>query len=1606
MTTPSARESADPARSAFPIAGIGVSAGSLDALTIFLDHLTADPGLAIVLVTHLNPHHKSLMSELLTKHTRMRVSEVTDGQQVRVDTLHVIPPDRDMVIVDGRLQLQAPTAARQPINTFLRSLAREAGEDAIAIILADTGSDGILGIKEIKGLGGMVIVQELAEAAHDGVPRTAIATGIVDLVLPIKAIPGKLIDYVRGARNPREQPPTPPLERILDLIHERLGFDFTHYKRNTLERRIHRRLLLHGLDAPQAYFERLRRDPEQKELQALVKDMLIGVTSFFRDPEVFDQLQNQVLPHLLQAKKPGEVIRVWVPGCSTGEEAFSLAILLRESLDRLQRVHEVQIFATDIDTKGIDTARAATYPSSIVADLSRERLRRWFRTKNDQYVVAKSIREMILFAPHDLLRDPPLLNQDLISCRNLLIYMTAEARKQLLPTFYQALQPGGYLLLGPSESVGQATDLFLPLNKKWKLFHRNTLESKPHRWIPPLSSRYPRENCLDCTPSPKPHSPAQLLDRHLLRRYGHPAVLIDGNMNVLYYFGDTSPFLTDPEGEPTANLIHKAREALRIRLRTAVHRAFKNNQSVTITNLRFAEQNAVYQVHVEPLVAPTTDEFAAVIFEPDQGEPSASAPPATDAEEDRLALHLEEELKIASEQLRGMVEELETANEELKSSNEELMSMNEELQSSNEEQERSKEELQALNEELTTVNAELNSKVEELRTANNDIENLLFSSNLPTLFVDKSLCIRRFTPPTQRVFHILPADIGRPLAHVAHRLQEVDLSADGSQVLKSLDNLERELAADDGRHYLMRASPYRTLDDVIDGVVLAFVDITERRRAHELLEERVAARTQEVYERECLLSATLEAYPDGWIQLLDADLKTLYIQGQGLSVLDLEPEQAIGQPLRAIYPQHALRSLKEGGERALNGTAMELEVKLNQRTLTLALSAMDPAGKSKGRVILVARDITERKRAEVALKHTTWRLSEAQRCAHVGDWEWNPDHNSIQWSDELYRIMGLEVGSPLPDYQGNLALYPAEDAARLDAAVQEALEQGRPYELRLRRVRPDGKEVLTLARGEVQTDADGKVIRLYGSALDITALTDAERQAREAHQHVLAVLESTTDAYFDVDQDFNLVYLNNKAMTLLGLTNRDDTLGRNLWDLFPRAVDTEFYHNYLRALRELEPIAFEAYFEPFNTWYEVHAYPSSTGLAVYFRIITERKRMEEALRISSDEARAASQIKSRFLANMSHELRTPLNGIIGLLDLLADSEQRDEQREYIEHAILASRRLTRLISDILDLSKVESGHLSLAKDPFEMELFLRSLEQLFSPVASRNQVTLTITLASNVPPRLLGDATRLHQILGNVVGNAIKFAQGGQVSLDVLSLGHGRGNEWVMLFIIKDNGLGMAEKQLESLFDAFVQAENRVTKSADGVGLGLSIVKNLVQRMDGSMCVGSEPGKGTEFVISLPFAEAPADTLAQTPSHLGEKTSMRLAGVRILGVDDDKTNRLILSRLLTKLGAEITLAQDGAAALRALQASDADFDLMLLDINMPAPDGLTTTAAIRGGEVGDRHRRIPIIALTAHAMRGDRERFLNAGMQAHVTKPIDLNELQQAIAEVLAKPRC
>jgi len=868
----------------FPIVGIGASAGGLAAFEAFFSGMPAviDPGMAFVLVQHLSPDHKSIITDILRRYTRMKVFEVEDGMTVLSGCVYIIPPNRDMALLNGSLHLMEQAARRGqrlPIDFFFRSLALDQHERAIGIILSGTGSDGTLGVRAIKGEGGMVIAQNPASTEYDGMPRSAIATGLVDYELPPAEMPAQLIAYMAFAFDKRRLPVTAPapktenaLKKIFILLRAQTRHDFSQYKPSTIHRRVERRMAVHQIEGMEEYVKKLQQNPE--EVEALFRDLLIGVTNFFRDPEAFKALEEKVIPKLFAGKTTDGLIRAWSPGCSTGEEAYAITILLLERIEALKQSYRVQVFATDIDSRAIVLARAGLYPASIAADISPERLARFFTAEPDgrAYRVHKGIRDMLVFSEQDLIKDPPFSKLDLISCRNLLIYMGSELQKRLIPLFHYALNPGGFLFLGTSETVGEFGDLFTTLDRKSKLYRRQEdiygLQRTALGWfLPPMTAQeqgVPQD--AGKTAGPRKLPVRELTEQALLQQVAPAGALVNGHGDVLYLHGRTGLYLEPAPGVAGVNNILKmAREGLRHDLTTALHKAAAGQEIVRCPGLRVktngnpitvnltirpvgADPSAVAKA--SPVEAHEPPLYLVILEEPTFFDPEQTLGPAalqaiagadgpdTDTDTDASVTALKRELRAKEEYLQATNEELETSNEELKSSNEELQSVNEEFQSTNEELETSKEELQSLNEELATVNTELQTKVEDLSRANNDMNNLLSGTGIGTIFVDHQSRILRFTPAATRIYNLIPSDVGRPIGHIVSNLVGCDRLQAGIQtVLDTLVPIEVDVQGTEGKWYTMRTLPYRTIDNVIEGAVITFVEITEMKRIQKLLRE-------------------------------------------------------------------------------------------------------------------------------------------------------------------------------------------------------------------------------------------------------------------------------------------------------------------------------------------------------------------------------------------------------------------------------------------------------------------------------------------------------------------------------------------------------------------------------------------------------------------------------------------------------------------------------------------------------------------------------------------------------------------------------------------------
>jgi two-component system, chemotaxis family, CheB/CheR fusion protein len=963
------------------VVGIGASAGGVQAIRHFFEHVPAPSGIAYVVILHLSPDHESHLAEVLQGVARIPVSQVRGRVKVEPDHAYVISPLQSLTIEDGHLEVAEPSGPaerRAPVDIFFRALASSHGPRAVCVILSGTGADGSMGLKRIKEQGGLCLVQDPDEAEHADMPRHAIATGLVDAALPVAAIPGRIVAYRDRAKSVRlpEESPEPAdtgedaLREIIGQLRARTGHDFSSYKRPTVLRRIARRMSLHEVADLQGYAELLRQHPD--EARALLKDLLISVTNFFRDPGAFEKLRETVVPRLFEGKGEHDQVRVWVPGCATGEEAYSIAMLLAEFADTRTRPPGMLIFATDIDETAVRAAREGIYTRTDMADVSTERLRRFFLPETQGYRVRKELREMVLFAHHNIIRDPPFSHLDLVSCRNLLIYLNRAAQQRVMQVLHFALSPERFLFLGSSEAADGFSELFAPVEKDAAIFRSRP---SPVRRGLPVPDAYAQP--LPAVPQEPPsrgdshREPASIgiLHQQLLELYAPPSLLVNEHLQLVHLSDRAGRYLQHPGGEPTADILKAIQPDLRLVLRAALNQAAQERATVQTAGARAADRPTAVTLVVKPVLRDDASppEYFLVFFqeEPIRGLPSDHSQSVARIAQGDAARQLEEEAHMLRVQLRAQRERYETQSEELRASNEELQAMNEELRSSTEELETSKEELQALNEELRTVNQELKIKIEEQVLATDDILNLINSTEIGTIFLDRSSRLKLFTPPALEIFNLIPADEGRPLSDIRCALVDADLGGDIERVLDRLERVEREVATLDGRWIWMRILPYRTADDRIGGVVLTFLDITRRKR----MEDRLSS-------SEARLRLLIDSVTDYAIFTLDADGLIASWNAGAARLFGYTDNEAIGMSFERLFtPEDRQAGVPEREQKAARESGQAADERWHLRKdgsrffasgVLTPLSGEDSETGVSG-YVKVARDLTERKQWEDAL---------------------------------------------------------------------------------------------------------------------------------------------------------------------------------------------------------------------------------------------------------------------------------------------------------------------------------------------------------------------------------------------------------------------------------------------------------------------------------------------------------------------------------------------------------------------------------------------------------------------------------------------------------------
>ncbi len=1591
---------------AFSIVGVGASAGGLEAFTQLLKGLPSDTGMAFVLVQHLAPSHPSALAEILSRATTMPVTEVQGEPLVEPNRVYVIPPDRSMIIVAGALQLlpREGRGAHHPIDHFFRSLANELQHRAIGVVLSGTANDGTLGLEAIKAAGGITFAQD-ATAQHEGMPHSAIASGSVDFVLPPSEIAKEIVRIGQhpytvpdGGTDPPKDKPS--LAQVIQILHQATGVDFTHYKFNTLYRRVTRRMVFRKMTSLREYVPYLRSTAG--EVDALYQDILINVTSFFRDPESFEALKTQVFPALIKDRSPNDPVRFWTLGCSTGQEAYSLVMAFTEAASALGSTVPIQLFATDLNAAGIEKARAGVYSKDIAQDVSPERLRRFFTEVDGSYRISKAIRDSCVFSRHNVLADPPFSRIDVISCRNLLIYLEPVLQRRIMKLLHYALKPSGCLWLGGSETIGNHRNLFQVQEAKHKIYVKKpgSTPGYGHFQLPPGGA--PRVPFAPV--GARPNESAELqreADRILSGKFAPPGVLVSADLEILQFRGETGPYLAPAPGKASLNLLKMLREGLMVGVRSAVLRAGREGVPVREEGLTVRSNEAYDDVAVEviPLKGQGAKEGAFLVLFESSGDSKprqstngqrsdrreAAEREMTENDNTRVA----QELAATREFLQSVIEQQEAANEELQSANEEVQSANEELQSTNEELETSKEEIQSSNEELATVNDELNNRNAEMNRVNNDLVNLLGSVQMAIVMLGPDLRIRRFTEAAEKSFNLISSDVGRPLADIKSNLDldpdELDESL--KNVLETLSIREFEVRDKRGAWYSLRVRPYRTLDNRIDGVVVLLVDVDVMKRA-ELATAQLAAIVNS--SEDAIFSQDTEGLILTWnkgAENLFGYTAAEMIGGTAERLIPAGLKDELSQALGRMYRGEVLQSYE----------TVRLRKDGTPRDVSLSLSPiLDAQGGIKG-AARVLRDITERKRADQALIESHARFETLFNNSPTGIYLVDADFKirlmnrpSLAVFGAVENLIGRDFG------EVTHMLWPPEVANEVVDRFKHTLLTGESYSApQFSQERHDRK---------VREYYDWQIHRIglpdgrFGVVcyfVDISARVLAEQSLRQGENRLRFIMESIPQKILSATPEGAVDYYNPQWFEFTGLTF--DQIKGSGWKQFIHPDDLgESVGAWEHSMATGEACILEQRFRRADGEYRWHlsrtvAMRDPQGkVSMWIGSSTDIHEQWEAanrLRRYAAETSEANHQKSEFLATLAHELRNPLAPIGNALQILQSPDTRGKADAPVI-AMLERQvsQMVRLVDDLLDASRISLGRIELRFGHIELTSLVSNATDVIRPLCTSMGQELTLTLPE-APIYLKADPTRLTQVVGNLLNNACKFTpKGGSIWVSVQC----EGKQAVIR--VRDRGVGIAEVQLRRIFDLFMQVDTSLERSAGGLGIGLTLVKRLVELHHGTVEVQSPGlGQGSEFVVRLPILD---DTGLRSIAAAEVSERDRIPSRRILVVDDNKDSADSLAMLLRLSGHETRTAHDGLEAVDAAMAFRPE--VILLDIGMPNLNGYEACRRIRAQASG---RDIMIIATTGWGQEQAREASKAAGFDAHLVKPINPAELASLLAE-------
>ena len=1501
------------------VVGLGASAGGVAVLQQFFDGMVPDSGLAFVVIMHLAPDYQSNLAGIIQAKTSMPVIQVNEPVKVQPNHVYVIPPSKQLIIEDARLCLieaQQALGRRVTIDLFFRTLAQSYGQRSVGVILSGGDSDGVIGLKHIRAQGGVTMAQDPQEAEHDSMPLSAINTGMVDWVLPVAEMPGKLVEFVCNERRMQLPPEMPeakePDAKVRDApggeivseetcdpaheaaLHDVLGYlraqtgqDFTHYKRATVLRRVARRLQVNSLESIPEYLEFLRRHPS--EARALLHDLLIGVTHFFRDPESFAALQANV-PQLFAGKKRDEPIRVWVGGCATGEEAYSIAMLLCEHAAKLEAPPPIQLFASDIDEQAIHEARYGAYPSTIEADVSPERLKRFFTREQGHYRVKKEVREKVLFAAHNLLSDAPFSRLDLVSCRNLLIYLTPKAQEQVFDIFHFALRVGGLLFIGGSETGEHAHALFSPVDPKHRVYVRRSVP-RPSWKIPMLPLRAPNPFSRVAV-GPRPRVLAPLirgiveeaatdtsesafagqerrsvlfgeLHLKLLEQYGPPSVVVNDGHDILHLSEHAGRYLHFVAGEPSANLIKVIHPSLRIELRTALFRAAQTNENVTAfgQTIELDGTTEVINLHVRPIHPRAAERgFYLVLFEKQSGAVAAAEPgPARQA---AVNQQMDDEIQLLKGQLNTTVEQYEASNEELKASNEELQAMNEEMRSATEELETSKEELESVNEELTTVNHELKNSVEELSRANTDLQSLMASTDIGTLFLDRELRIKRFTPSAQRIFNLLASDIGRPLSDITHKLDYENLIKEAEKAFDDLTTVEREVRSGD-RWFVARFAPYRAANDRVAGLVGTFIDITRRKRAEDEWREG-ELRYRTLFDLVPVAVYTCDAA--GVIQ--EFNRRAVKLWGR---TPEKNTEKFCGS-VKMFHPDGTAMPHEECPmARVLRGEELdpgELEVMVEKADGARRSVVVNPSVlKNKRGEIIGAinciHDITDRKKATEGLRESEERFRQfAENSADVF-WIVNAKTQRLEYLNPIYEQMWGEPRQALmADSKHWLELIHPEDRERASRAMPRALA-GETFVIEYRIVRSADGEVRWIRdTGFPIRDQEGSIYRVAGVAQDVTEDKNRAEALRGSEERFRLLVEGARDyAMFLLDPANIITFWSGGAERVFGWT-QEEAVGRSGELIFTpedrargevakeigislrdgRAADRRYHLRKDGSRFWADGVLMRLDGEE----------AGPRGFAKIARDATDDRRSEDALRHARDELeqRVVERTADMMQANaaLQDEIKTRQQLERELLGISERERRRIGQdlhdvvcQELSATALFLKSSVKKVKDETAARTLDQAAHVvnrnvTLARNlargfqPVELEIggLNEALRSLCTQINANPQISCEFKLLRSARIANETIALNLYRIAQEAVGNAVKHSGATEI---VVCFERERGRARL---VIEDNGKGIRTRKRSK-------------------GLGLHIMKYRANVLGGSLTIDPKPKGGTRITCVVPL---------------------------------------------------------------------------------------------------------------------------------------------------------